>query len=87
MVLESPWRKYYSMPKETEARLMKKCCSLNKERHCLSYLSRWWWSALRHIFKTLKSVIKTVVNYISFGGNFPSMVFVLKSDSHTCVFT
>lgn len=54
------------MPKETDARLIKKFCNLNKEQRCLSYLSKWWWSTLRHIFKTFKSVIKTVVNYISF---------------------
>lgn len=32
-------------------------------------------------------IIKTVANYISFWGEIPSMVFVLKSDSHTCAFT
>lgn len=73
-----------SMPKETEARTAKKLFSLNKEQRCLTYLSECWWSTLRHIFKAKKEmIIKMVVNYISFGGKVPSMVFVLKSDGHT----
>lgn len=46
----------FFIPKETEARLIKKFYKLNKEQHYLSYLSECWWSTLRHIFKTLKSV-------------------------------
>lgn len=76
----------FSMPKETEARL--KFCTLKKEQHCLSYLSKCRWSMLNIFLKLPKvSIIKIVVYYISFWGEIPSMVFVLKSDSHTCAFT
>lgn len=72
--------------KETEARLT--ACNLNKEQHRRSSLRECWWSTLIHIFKTFKVlVIKNVVYYISFWGKIPSMVFILKSDSHTCAFT
>lgn len=74
-----------SYVKGNEARL--KVCSLSQDQHLRSSLSDCWWSTIRHIFKTLKVLVIKNVYYISFWGIIPSMVFILKSDGHTCVFT
>lgn len=86
MMWESLWKKFIILyVKENEAR--RKACSLSKDQHRRSFLNDCWWSILRHIFKTLKVLVIKNVYYISFGGKIPSMVFILKSDGHTCAFT
>lgn len=87
ILCESLWKKYLLFyGKDNEARLRKLAAWVRSS--IVGALSERGWSTLRHIFKTLKVlVIKNVVYYISFWGKIPSMVFILKSDSHTCAFT